>query len=65
MSFVYLDSEHLENTTLKGNPDKRQSQYLVGFYDPEGSFYVVSSFMSPSTAEQKVHFLNGGNSSNR
>ena len=59
MSFVYLDNKYLANTTLI-DPANRMSKYLVGFYDPNGNFYVVDSFLTSSKAEMKVHFLNGG-----
>ena len=46
MSFVYLDNKYLANTTLIGDPANRMSKYLVGFYDPNGNFYVVDSFLT-------------------
>ena len=65
MSFVYLDKKYLANTTLIGDPANRMSKYLVGFYDPNGNFYVVDSFPNSSQAESKVNFLNGGITSSR
>ncbi len=61
MSFVYLDKNYPANTKLIGDPANRMSRYLVGFYDPNGNFYVVKSFLTSSKAESKVNFLNGGN----
>lgn len=61
MSFVYLDKNYSANTKLIGDPANWMSRYLVGFYDPNGNFYVVDSFTSAPKAETKVHFLNGGN----
>lgn len=60
MSFVYLDKNYSANTKLIGDPANKTGQYLVGFYDPNGNFYVVDSFLNPSKAESKVNFLNGG-----
>lgn len=60
MSFVYLEKKYLANTTLIGDPANKTGQYLVGFYDPNGNFYVVESFISLPKAEAKVNFLNGG-----
>lgn len=61
MSFVYLEKKYLANTPLIGDPANKAGQYLVGFYDPNGNFYVVKSFLTSSKAESKVNFLNGGN----
>ena len=60
MSFVYLEKKYLANTPLIGDPANKTGQYLVGFYDPNGNFYVVDSFPNSSKAETKVNFLNGG-----
>lgn len=35
--------------------------YRVGFYDPEGDFISVYTFIEIEDAESKVHYLNGGN----
>ena len=61
MSFVYLDKNYSANTQLIGDPANRMSRYLVGFYDPNGNFYVVESFERSPQADTKINFLNGGN----
>lgn len=42
MSFVYLDKNYSANTKLIGDPANWMSRYLVGFYDPNGNFYVCT-----------------------
>lgn len=61
MSFVYLDKEYLGNTNLEGDPANMMGRFLVGFYDPNGNFYVVESFERSPQADTKINFLNGGN----
>lgn len=56
MSFVYLDKNYSANTKLIGDPANRMSRYLVGFYDPNGNFYVVESFERSPQADTKINF---------
>jgi len=35
--------------------------YQVGYYDPDGDFYVGFEYESVVDAAANVHFLNGGN----
>jgi hypothetical protein len=34
--------------------------FMVGFYDPKGTWRTYISFNTLSQAEEKVHYLNGG-----
>ena len=34
--------------------------YEVGYYDPEGNYYMGFEYASRVDAAQNVHFLNGG-----
>ena len=40
---------------------KLKDMYQVGYYDPDGDFYVGFEYESVVDAAANVHFLNGGN----
>lgn len=43
---------------------RKSEQYLwtVGYYDPHGNWYPVSDHETEELAQQRVHYLNGGDS---
>lgn len=38
------------------------TEWMVGFYDPKGTFRNESSHGNPNNAAARVHYLNGGSS---
>ena len=47
---------------LRLTVEKNYRKYFaVGYYQPDGEFYVYEDYLSPGEAERLCAYLNGGN----